>query len=201
MRASELFESPQNTFPTEFGLDDADNNTKVTKDWLTDKRKQPIEKFDNGRFTLYELPRAFLLVDHEDQYNPMLVYSMKFTLAFHKFIGRQCAQQIAVWRDPTVMLSKDMARHIFQNYLLPKFKAVITDAKQTADGQRFWDERIAESIMLGQHVFYVSLIPNREIIKISTITDYRNLKIHKEIWGDPTKHQARRIIISIDEIL
>lgn len=196
MKILDLFETPQHTFPTEFGLDDDVKNASVAKDWLSDKRKQPLEQFDGGRYTLYELPRAFILVDHSDNKTPKLVYAMQFKVAFHKFIGRQCAQQIAVWRDPTSLATKGLARHVFTDYLLQNYKTVITDSVQTPDGQRFWDERIAESLNEGMYVYYVNLLPTREIVNIESVEQYKKIKNSKEIWGDETKHQARRIIIT-----
>jgi hypothetical protein len=196
MKVDELFETPQHTFPTEFGLDQDDTNTKLAKEWLADKRKRPLEQLGGGQYTLYELPRAFILVDHEDQHNPKLVYAMQYKLAFHRFIGRQCAQQIAVWKDPTALITRGMATHIFGDHLLSTYKTVITDSMQTPDGQRFWDERIAEALSVGLYVYYVNLLPHREIIAISNVAQYKQLKGSKEIWGDESKHRARRIIIT-----
>lgn len=196
MKGEDLFETPQHTFPMEFGLDDEGTNIKLAKEWLADKRKQPLEQLGNGQYTLYELPRAFILVDHEDPDQPKLVYAMQYKLAFHKFIGRQCAQQIAVWKDATATVTRGMANHIFTDHLLQRYKSVITDAMQTPDGQRFWDERISEAIADGYYVYYVNLLPVREILQLKNVNQYKQLRGNVDIWGDETKHQARRIIIT-----
>ncbi len=201
MKILDLFESPpKNTFPTEFGLDDLKHNIKVARAWLKTKNKQPLESFDNGRYTLYEMPRSFILVDHQDPHEPKLVYAMQYKVAFHKFIGRQAAQQIAVWREATATVTQYISGRIFTDHLLANYQTAITDSMQTPDGKRFWDARIAEAINNGNYVYYVNLLPQREIIPITSISQFKQLTNDKQIWGDDQKHEARRIIITTKPI-
>jgi len=201
MKFADLFESPQYTFPTEFNLDDPQANIQTAKDLLSDKRKTPIAKSgQHGEYTLYELPRSFVLVDHSDEQQPKVAYVMKYKLVFHRFVGKQCAQQIIVWsntKDPnTVNLAKD----IFFNHLLANYKTVITDSNQTSDGQRFWDRRIVEALQQNLFVYYINLLPTREIVPITDYKQFQQLSNDKEIWGNDPKHQARRIIITTTQL-
>jgi hypothetical protein len=195
MKVDDLFETPMSIEPAEFRLDEPDRNAAVARDVLKDTRKRALEKFGNGEYTLFELPRAFALVRHEQE-DLRIVYYMQYKLAFHKFIGRQCAQQIAVWRDNADPFSSGIAKHLFFNYLLTNYKTVITDSMQTPDGQRFWDNRVVEALQQKLYVYYVNLLPVREITQIRDFLEYRQLKLNKQIWGDEQKHQARRIIVT-----
>lgn len=199
MKITQLFESPQLTYPQEFGLDDDSYNLKLTRDILQNSKKQTLKKFGNDAFILYELGDRFILIDHGLAI-PRIVYMMQYKVTFHKFIGRKCAQQILIWRDLTIPDTKGIAEYIFFEHLLYKYKTVITDAVQTEDGKSFWDKRIGEAIQRKNCVYYVSLIPNREITRITSAAMFRKLRDDKQIWGDESKHMARRIIITESEI-
>lgn len=197
MKLEDLFETPQNIHDTQFGLNNEQRNVEITIEWLQDKRKVAIKHYDNGRYTLYELPRAFLLVDHNNKYRPRIVYAMMYEVKFHKFIGQQCAQQVAVWRDIDDKVTIGITTHIFYDYLLKNYHTVVTDAQQTQDGAKFWRIRISEALdMPGVYVYYVDLLPHREIIRITDKTQFEKLRKEKDIWGDQHKHLARRLIIT-----
>jgi hypothetical protein len=165
--------STQNTFPTEFNLDDLEINRQYAYQILKDSRKQPVDQLDHGKYTLYELPRAFVVIDHQVQDAPRVVYLMKYDIVFHKYVGRKCAQQLVVWRDATCVAVEGVARKIFVDHLMQNYGAVITDSRQTPDGQRFWNKRIAESMSAGYHVYYVNLMPDRVVIELKTIAEFR----------------------------
>jgi hypothetical protein len=71
----------------------------------------------------------------------------------------------------------------------------------TPDGQHFWDNRVADALQNKSYVYYVNLLPHREIIRITSLKQYDELANSKEIWGDGTKHQARRIIITTKQLI
>lgn len=197
MKLEELFESPQNTFITNFVLDDRRANALETKKLLDDSRKIPLAAFKNGTHTLYEIGHKFLLVDHTNPNIAYTVYYMKFEVKFNSFLDRQVVQQVMVWADPINSNSEgSIPKHIFFEYLLPRYKTIITDSQQTEDGQRFWGRRVANAFDKGLFVYYVNLLPNREIVQIKTVQEFKMLAQNKEIWGDEQKHQARRIVIA-----
>ena len=194
MKLEGLFESPQYTFPQDFELEDFEFNKKQGAKILYG-RKTPIEAI--GDYTLYELPRGYALLHNDTAY---IAYLMKFNLDFFKFLQRQCASQVLVWRKVSIPESKDLAANIFFNHLLPKYQTIITDTSQTPDGERFWEARIAEAITKNFYVYYVNLLPNREVTRIHSWQELDKFKKDKEIWGDAAKHQPRRIIITTKEM-
>jgi hypothetical protein len=199
MHLQNLFESPLLTHPQGFGLDDAEKNIKMAKEMLSNKNKTPIEKFGDGEYTLYELPRKYVLIDHSDK-EPKIIYLMQYEVNFHKFIGRQCAQQVIVWKNFRAPHTEDIAKNIFFNHLLQSYQTVITDSMQTPDGQHFWDNRVANSLQKGFYVYYVSLIPHREIVRIANLKQYDELANNKDVWGNEGKHRARRVLITTKQL-
>ena len=200
MKVKELFEmSPQNTFAQDFGLEDPKNNEKHAREYLRSSKKVPIESFQDGTYTLYEYPRAFVLIDHRDNDHPQIAYIVKFKTEFYRFLGRKCAQQFIIWRNTKDYITINLAKNIFFDKLLHNYDTMITDGMQTADGRRFWDIRITEALQLGVLVYYINLLPNREITQIHNDIEYRNLVANKEIWGDAQKHQGRRLVITTKE--
>jgi hypothetical protein len=187
----ELFEMPQNVYPTEFDLTTPTKNKHFVDQFFATKKAVAIKQY--GDYTLYEAPRAYALIDNDTK---QVVYAVRFTLQNNTFIGHQCAQQVMVWRNTKVFETEGLAKEIFFNSLLQHYKVMITDSMQTEDGQRFWDKRILEALRMGLNVYYISLIPPREITKINNDREYQALASSKEIWGNDNKHQARRLVIS-----
>lgn len=190
MKVEELCETPQYTFPQEFGLDDINSNRSQTRELLK-KPKTPLRSI--GDYTLYEFSRAFALIKNEPA---EIAYIVRFQHSFVKLLGRSCVSQILVWRNNLVPETRDLATEIFFGHLLPNTKTIITDSYQTDDGKRFWENRIQDAFRLGLHVYYASLVPNREIVKISSIKEFMDLKNDKNIWGDHQVNQAKKVIIT-----
>ena len=196
----EVFESPQYTFPQEFGLDEPKQNITQTLSFLKDKNKTPIAKYSDGEFTMYEFPRMYLLVNHTDDYAPQTEYAMKFKLEFNKFLNRQTVQQIVVWRKLLSNFTNGLAKTIFLNELLPKYKTIITDAYQTQDGKRFWGNRIVEALGNGLFVYYINSLQPRTIKQTHSISELDNLVNNDKVWGDSQKFQAQRLVITSEKI-
>ena len=195
MKLGRIFESPKYTFPQEFNLDDESVNIKTGKELMNDSRKEAIKAI--GDYTLYAFPRAYALIHNDSKY---VAYLMKYEVNFHKFLQRQCASQVLVWRAPVRREAIDLARYIFWSHLLPSYKTIITDSVQTPDGERFWGNRLTEAFANGIYVYYVSFIPNREVIQIHNENEFLKIRTDKDIWGDESKHQGRRIIITSKEL-
>lgn len=187
----ELFEMPQSVFPTEFNLMDDVKNAAFTHKFFNEKKPLAIQQL--GDYTLYESSRAYALIENDTQ---RAAYAMQFTVSSNAYLRTTCAQQVMVWRDTQVYETEGLAPHIFFSHLLPKYHTIVTDSMQTEDGQRFWDKRILEALIRGLNVYYVSLIPPREIALITSDKEYQAITRKKEIWGGENKHQARRLVIS-----
>lgn len=193
MKVDELFETPQYTFPQDFGLSDEIINRKEAQS-LLNKPKTPVESI--GDYTLYEFSRAYALISNEA---PEIAYIVKFQYDFVKFLNRKCVSQVLVWRNNNVPETRDLATRIFFDHILPKTKTVITDLHQTDDGKRFWENRVQDAFRLGYNVYYVSLVPNRELIRINTVKDFITMSKNKKVWGDLPVNQAKKIIITTEQ--
>lgn len=201
MKLEDLFESPERTWPTDFNLKNRPYNIKVTKQWLRKKNKQPLESFENGMYTLYEMPRSYILVNNKDPNAPFMVYMMQYQVNFHNRAWGPAAQQVAVWRDPFEKISRGVTERIFFDYLLQNYHTVITDSMQTPDGERFWEYRIGDAFdRTGVYVYYVSFIAPKEIIEIKNDQQLRDIANNKQIWGEAHANQARRIIITTKQL-
>lgn len=187
----ELFEMPQSVFPTEFNLMDDVKNAAFTHKFFNEKKPAAIQQL--GDYTLYESSRAYALIENDTQ---RAAYAMQFTVSSNTYLRTTCAQQVMVWRDNQVFVTRNLSERIFFEHLLPKYHAIITDSMQTEDGQRFWDNRIIDALRIGLNVYYVSLIPPREVTAITSDKEYQAITRKKEIWGGENKHQARRLVIS-----
>ena len=185
-----IFESPQKTF-VDFGMDnDSKKNKNVGKEYQ--KNGIAIEKI--GDYTLYETNRGYALLNDETY---KTIYAMKFKFDYHKFLNRKCVSQIAVWADLAEQESEGVAKRIFFDHLLYNHETVITDYEQTDSGEAFWKRRIGNALrMPGVYVYYVSFVPNREIIEIKSTAELYKLEKEKEIWGNKQHNAAKRIIIT-----
>jgi hypothetical protein len=190
-----LFEMPQSVFPTDFHLMDDIKNAAFTHKFFETKRPIAIKQI--GDYTLYESTRAYALIENDTQ---RAAYAMQFTVGSNSYLRTTCAQQVMVWRDSQVFQTRGLTEFVFFECLLPKYRSIITDSQQTEDGQRFWDNRILDALRMDLWVYYVSLIPPREITQIKSDVEYRTLGRNKEIWGIDNKHQARRIVISAQQL-
>lgn len=196
MKLQDIFESPQYTFPTNFNFDNTEHNIKFTKNFLSDPRKKEIDKI--GKFRLYAFPNKYALISHDNESAPIMAYCMQYEVLHNNFINRTCVQQVVIWVDFHFQETEGLAKRIFFNHLLPTYNTISTDAVQTPDGERFWGRRIVDSFSLGYNVYYVDMMKTRDegIMKIDSISEYRELSKNTDIWGHSNAHKYRRIILS-----
>lgn len=193
MKLENLFEMPQNTFPTDFGLDDLDFNKKFGTELLKSYgTKTAIKKYDDG-YTLWELKREYALIRDVDNY---IAYYMRFKFDMIPLIKRQCVRQVTVWRSQLAH-THGLAKDIFTNTLVPSYQTVITDAEQTADGKRFWGDRIREALDDSSlFVYYINISHPKEIIEVKSMSEYADIVQGKPAYGDRRDFQNRRFIIT-----
>ncbi len=200
MKVQDLFEEPQNVFPTEFGLDNIDNNILKAKKILANAKKIPIQKLGDGYYTLYELPLAYAVINHKDENIPRISYYMEFTFKFYSLLKRKAVSQIKVWSDTLDNITVNVAKIIFFNELLEHYDTIITDSMQTPDGQRFWNRRITDAFSLGYYVYYVCFSnKEKEILLIDNMSEFEKIKNDKTIWGDNASNMTKRIVITKDK--
>jgi hypothetical protein len=188
----DLFEMPETVGATQFGLDIPKINIQAARDFLSDKRTTVLGKIKNH--DLYKKGHEIALIDNTDTNVPKMLYFVKFIIKKIHYINRDAAQQIAVWRA-SGSVAIGIAGDIFLNYILPISGCIVTDIYQTMDGQKFWEDRIANALERGLHVYYLDVMPpNRKTVPI---LNYNDLISHKdEIWGNGQKFHERRVIIT-----
>ena len=196
-----LFEMPKSIAPLELKLDFEKSNKRFAIALLQNKNRELVKSLSED-VNLYEIKNQFVVIDEEERH---VVYYMRWTEIFHKFVNHKAASQVLVWRDKDKPGYENTAKDIFFEHLLPKYKVVITDALQSPDGRNFWVRRIGNAFSLGLNVYYLSLLPTnkevtRELIKIDSIADFERLNKEKNFWGETEKFKARKLIISSVEL-
>ena len=192
MKLEELFEAPQNTFPQEFGLDEYEENIQRGKELLAEKNKIALEQL--GEYTLWEFKRKYALIRNEDSY---IAYFMQFQFDMVPVINRKAVRQIIVWRGNVTKYTQGLPTKIFREYLLDRYGTVITDMEQTADGKRFWSDRILQILNDPRYkIYYLNYIHPRETIEITSSKQFEEILRNKPAYGDELKYQHRRFILT-----
>jgi hypothetical protein len=186
-----ILEVPQRIEPIDFNLSDYTYNRKFAVRLLFRFNKKLIEKF--GDLSLYEFPDQFALID--ENIKEILYYLRYKKTSRQNVLGKRwCIQQIRVWRRHSAPETKDLAAKIFFDHLLLKTGCIITDIKQTENGETFWHNRIGEALQNPKYfVYFVSFLNPVEIIELKNRKDFD--KIVNKSWGDSKKFVYKRIII------
>lgn len=186
-----LFEMPRlHTTPEDFGLGDpainfseyqrlADSEYTVlseTKTHLLAMTK------DDGKFEVFMLNFT----------QRALVYYMEFQVHTVPQIGL-CATQVAVWRRAGAGVP-NVTSTVFKGFLLGKFAGVVSDRVQTADGRRFWVDRMAEAANEGQTV---GLLMGTEVSSVfDGEGDIMAWLAETDAWGEGSDFENQRYFIS-----
>lgn len=189
-----LWEAPENVFPTDFGLEDEKYNKEFGRELLMDRKKAALEKI--GEYTLWEFSRQYALIRDSDNY---VAYYMKFKFDNIRLLRRQCVRQVVVWRSVGLSVTEGLAKRIFLKYLIPNYQNVITDAEQTPDGRRFWQDRIGNIIEDKlAHIYYIDIEHPREVTEIFSMSDYFEMVNDRPVYGDGNRYQNRRFVIMVE---
>jgi hypothetical protein len=166
-----MMEAPAYAEATEFNLKNKEENQKYTNSVLTSTNKRIVKSYDNGSATLFETPGYYALIRTVENTQPYTIYLMEYKVAVH--FGRQCAQQVKVWRDNREIMFKNIAKEVFFDNLLFSYQTVITDDMQTHFGETFWVNRIAEALTSKKYyIYYINVGTNKEMIKINNMREF-----------------------------
>ncbi|EPW3769033.1 hypothetical protein ACWI58_004477 [Vibrio fluvialis] len=119
---------------------------------------------------------------------------------------RNCTQLI-VWRQiagPHGHVLSGFARTVF-NFLLRTHNIMITDEQQTADGKRFWLDRMGESFVIpNRNVYYIDLneLDSNKVPVVERIQSSEELMEDyvPKGWGTDEEHRNRAFIISTQNL-
>lgn len=192
-----ICESPQLVHPVDFGLEDIKYNKSLVDKYLKDKDIILLsDKFDNGS-KLYKLKNKIFMI-----YNNLIKYFVQYEINYIGFISRKAVTQVKLWRS--IVQSPDAINfptYMFFHYLLPITRVILTDKQQTEEGSRFWGDRVYQAIDLNYYIYYVNLLaPNKELTQITSMIDYQNIFIDKNILDFPEANKAKGLIISMDKL-
>src|SRR5437773_311456 len=98
--------------------------------------------------------------------------------------------QIAVWRRSA---PAGMPRYTIYRHVLSVCGAVVADAKQMIDGERFWGDQVYEALEHGLYVYRVNLAQQVRS-PIRSIKEY--LAWQREIRGQEAGYEQERLVIT-----
>lgn len=84
-----------------------------------------------------------------DKINEQVFYAVEYQKLDLKFLGPSVTQTL-VWRQDGNSLSQGVTNYMIFTVLLPEFGILLSDDKQTPDGQRFWRNLIARAESFNQ---------------------------------------------------
>lgn len=141
--------------------------------------------------------------------NAEIVYKVKTIVRDepNAYLPTSNCTQLIVWRQLSGIhgsVLSGFARMVF-DFLLRSHNIMITDEQQTADGRRFWLDRMAESfVMPDREVYYVDLDAlNDDLVPvIERITSQDDLMgtYYPKGWGNAVENRNRAFIISKENL-
>lgn len=111
-------------------------------------------------------------------------------------IGTNAVTQVGLWRNRSLWSSNGLAKFIFFEYLIPKFKVVMSDSLQTESGQRFWHGRMIEAIQAGMFCYGY----DRESNTLTSVTQDNYTWACEHYWGKEDDYENKLILISSVEL-
>lgn len=106
-------------------------------------------------------------------------------------------RQVLVWRLSGDFVAQGFPQWVFLNYLLPKYKALITDTQQSPSGRQFWQWILAEQVKHeGHYVYFLDRrsTPN-SLTRLHTDQDLIDTK--DLIWGTSEGHLRTHAVVSL----
>lgn len=175
-------------------------NKQTAKSFLAKyPRDYTIDDFDvpqGFRLVSVKSEKSIRLIDIRDRVEPRIVYAVDIILTGEIINNRFCTQ-VMVWASPT---NEDMLiglpRKVF-NHFLAKYIIVVSDDEQTADGKRFWERRISNAFVDGNHVYYIDNEHSREIQSVDEFFE----SFESIGWGKTESHKERVFAISKIQLL
>ena len=176
-----------------------ESNIRLFLDRLYKKLKGPsakyIGKYRGGRvYAFGDLQVGYVVLVDEDG---DIVYFVRHKRVSHNAL--RLGRQVLLWRHSGSLISYGFAQHIFFDYLLPEYGALISDKEQTRDGKRFWSNAIAHALDLKKKVYFLDRRYNSNTLH--PIESSRDVKRYEnDIWGTKAQHIYTFAVISNQEL-
>lgn len=157
--------------------------------------KTVIKTFNENRI-LYFIDDKYFVLDTEQK---KILYYLQYETSFSSKLGGSFLWQSLVWRDKKAKELNTLPHKLFFEKLLPKYKTVVTDGKQTLDGQRFWDYQIACAIENNLNIYYYNT-KTKFLEKISSLIEFEKAIQKYEIWGNTKLHEQKLMVITSKQL-
>lgn len=149
----------------------------------------------------YKGADVYMLGDRQNGYVTLvkdgeILYFVRHELIKHNRL--QVGRQVLVWRNRKARHSTSsagFASHVFFDYLLPKYHALIADKEQTPEGKQFWEYALDKAFALGKHVYFLNrrTTPNT----LTVLQDFNDVLDHvDDLWGFDEGHLRTFAVIS-----
>jgi hypothetical protein len=159
------------------------------------ENKKVIEELDN-KHQLINVDNIYFVLDYS---NKKVLYYMEYNTSFSNKVGSFLWQSL-VWRDKNSPIVLALPHKIFFEILLPKYKVISTDGKQTDDGKRFWYYQIGYAFKNNLNVYYFNL-QSKELLFLENNTVFLETVQKYDIWGDTKDHQNKLILITSKNLI
>ncbi len=148
----------------------------------------------DGRLPPSDLDRfEIVLLCDTDQ---SVVYYNRVIIQSHIDLRCRPATQSLVWRTPRFNhkgVLRELASHVFFNYILAHYDVIMSDSQQTIDGHTFWQSKLYEALSRNLHVYHFRFMSG----KLESIADEAALEdACRELWGETQQHEDYLAIIS-----
>ena len=159
-----------------------------------------IELPENFQLKSNKKQTIIRLIDRNDFDNPRIAYAVDIELTNEKINQKSCTQ-ILVWKRPGNEEGLNGFPAKIFRHLLQKYIVMITDKQQTADGKRFWENRIVQALQERCFVYFFD--KNLGENKLQSIENSDDFFEYFEPlgWGNDKLHQNKLFVISMTSLV
>lgn len=170
------------------------SNQKAARDIL---KSNPIllRSLEGGE--LFLCPDAIVLITKDSQFPIKFFYVWKEILVFKK----PAVTSVLVWCDEKYrhlkIENKPLGSYCLFDYLLPKYKIVVSGEEHTSEGERFEKNQIKYAV--SNNIFVYAKDEHNQLFQIddpSVVVDAANV-----FWGELPEHKKRLFIYSREKLL
>jgi hypothetical protein len=151
--------------------------------------------------TRYQGADVYMFGDRQNGYITLvkdgeILYFVRHELVKHNRM--QLGRQVLVWRNRHAANSASsvgFASHVFFDYLLPKYHALIADKEQSPDGKQFWEYALKRAFDLGKKAYFLNrrTTPNT----LTQLHDFNDVIANAhDLWGEEDGHLRTFAVIS-----
>lgn len=140
------------------------------------------------------------LLDRTDKENPSIAYAVDIELT-NETINHKSCTQILVWKRPGNEEGLNGFPAKMFTHFLQKYIVMITDKQQTADGKRFWENRIVQAFQEGFFVYFCDKNSGENKLQLIENSDDFFEQFEPLGWGNDELHQNKLFVLSMTALI